>query len=192
MNEKQFAISMENAVDDLRMNYEHALSLSQSDARRNTEPGAVVPKVTRLQGNAREWYKERAREIREGLMADLASLRNDQGRRVTEAPTPEAAAAMQVLSMRSNVSQDELDMYQEQYGSNYNVSKALDSIAEKNDLQKGYSSYAMIDYERITRDINNACLLDIVESGGGNPLTNISINLADVKDELGLGDGTLF
>ena len=192
MNRKAFMKVVESAARDLEMNYEHAVSVSQSTARRETDPGEQVPVVEQPQGEAREWYKQEARDIYDRLMLGMESLKNEEGESIAAAPSQEAVAALQVLAMRDNVGQEELEMYYEQYGKgNYNVSKALDTVAKNNGLNPSYETYEGLDYGRIERDIERMTFIDNIEGGAASPATAIKIAVSDVRDALGLSGGTI-
>ncbi len=98
-------------------------------------PGSAVPPEGKIYGDDyRNKFEERAAEIRERGYAAIDKAKAEINKAIATAPTQDAAAALSVLALRSNVSQTEIDALVGQYGDNFQSFQAIRDIAYKHNL----------------------------------------------------------
>lgn len=178
-----------DAVSAFYRDYQSALNAQDAEMRETLEPGQRYTPGRRLEGKHREAFEETAARRRDDAQDVVERVRKKIVMDVTEPPTAEGAAAIQMLSTRDNIGADELAMYYERFGGNTATRRALDAIAVK---QRHWGLLVSTDsraeaFESLQRVVDRMRTTD-VEASYLSPSTLASVDAEVIADGFaGLG-----
>ena len=145
--QKQLNANLKGLADEYRREYDHLHQASYNHYLKGMKPGETIPAGKAFYDNVHEGsFHTVCTDLREKAGRYIADALKDLKAQAAEAPTPEALAAVQMVAMRKNITEQDINRLMEAYGSNPITYTTLQDIAAQHDIH-GYNNSPI--YEQI-------------------------------------------
>ena len=105
------------------------------ELREQLQPGETLPKVKGIATEKqRAIYKEASMPLINEAMAEIEKIQAHVDAVKGAAPTQEAVNYITMLSLRANITQEDIEVATKIYGENYNAMRTINDIARQHDL----------------------------------------------------------
>lgn len=165
---------LKSVLSSFRSSYKMACESSRVEYIKTLSPGARLPEAGKIYGNdAREEFKSLCRGYQQRVCEISEKYVDELKEEATTAPSTDAVNSITLLSLRNNISENEVRDLLDRYGDNVQAYKAIKSIA----VEKGIRVFndhpidaEIADVEAMSkvlcREMSNACLANKVFSDG--------------------------
>ena len=162
----------------LRKEYEREIEASYRKKVEATQPGQPAPDRG-LTSEEKSAFNMRVAEYRKRADSILGVAAHDLRKDITAAPTPEAAAYIELLSKRDHVSKMEIDAAVAVYGTNFACHELIRETAQRNDMYIESHPVGSIMHElEALNDINNQTFNDITQPHSSQGMYELSVDNA--------------
>ena len=135
MNTREANFQLKQLVDDFGRAFQTISEESRTALLRHSTAGERIPVPGRLYGNEyRAQFTARCDEIRGAVAAVINEQIDNIKAAMAEAPSAEAVNTVQMLALRDDIADDEIDIVLGKYGDNYQAAMAIISVAASKGL----------------------------------------------------------
>lgn len=130
---------LKKIMNEYRDTYRVMCDASRDRLMKSAAPGSKVPESGKLYGeDMTAEFSARCQDYRSRVRAITGARAADLKRKLTEAPSSEALGAVTLLSMRKDVTREEIEDLLERYGDNPQAYKTITSIAKDHEMHGFY------------------------------------------------------
>jgi len=160
----------------LRKEYDQEIEASYARKVAATQPGQPAPDRG-LTSEEKSAFNMRVAEYRHRADSILGVAANELRKDITAAPTPEAAAYLELLSKREHVSKMEIDSAVAVYGTNFGCHELIRETAQRNDIYiESHPVGSIMSELEALNDINNQTFADITQPHSSKAMYEASID----------------
>lgn len=126
---------LKSLLSQFKDSYKMASESSRNEYMKTLVPGAEIPKTGVIYGDNRvREFESMCDGYRGKMKSIIADVSSDLKDKETEAPSTEAVNSITLLSMRKNVTEDEIDNLLTRYGDNQQAWRTINSIAKDHNI----------------------------------------------------------
>lgn len=149
---------LKQIMKEYRDTYRVMCDASRDRALKAAAPGTPVPESGKLYGDdVREEFDSRCRDYRSRVRAITGTRADELKRKLTDAPSPEALGAVTLLSMRKDVTREEIEDLIDRYGDNPQAYKTITSIAREREIL-GFDPHPVETELRAVEDLEHSMI----------------------------------
>lgn len=135
MNTREANFQLKQLVDEFGSAFHTISEASRTALMTSLKGGDMIPVPDKLYGNEyRAQFTDRCREILDAAVAIIDEQTDAIKAAMAEAPSAEAVNTVQMLALRDDIADDEIDIVLGKYGDNYQAAKAIISVAASKGL----------------------------------------------------------
>ena len=126
---------LKDVMHDFNEAYKFFCRTSREQYMKNLPAGSPVPAEGRIYTEeSKNLYAVECTKLRDRARASLAKATSELKKNTTEAPSAEAVNSINLLKIRSDITEGEIMDLVDRYGSNVQAYKAIRSIAKENKI----------------------------------------------------------
>lgn len=133
---------LKEIIKDYAAEYKQLSELSRSEYIAKLSPGTSVPYKVYLSPEYKEQFSDKCMNYRNEVHDIISGLCSDLEGEMTKAPDADAVNAITLLSLRSAITEDEVDLLLSKYGNNVQAYRTIKDIAANKGM-KNFKDHAI-------------------------------------------------
>lgn len=125
---------LKQIINDYRKAYETIKEINYAQYKAELKPGQTVQSNINFSSDNVDRLKEKAAACREKAQDVIKPLLDRIDREITDAPSTEATNTIQLLALRSNITEADVENLMKRYGDNIQAYKAIRDIAKGKEI----------------------------------------------------------